>query len=74
MSGLPDLDPFKEIEVSGIGLEVRAAPFPRIQESSKYSSDDVYNCDSESEVDWVEENGGTENRNIFGTFDDEQDY
>ena len=49
---------------------MRAASFPRIQESSKYVSDDVYNCDSESEEEWVE----TENSNIFDTFDDEQDY
>ena len=32
----------------------------------------VYNVDSES-GDWIEENEETDNRNIFDTFDDEQD-
>ena len=79
-AGLPNLDPFKEIDPiteSLIDIESRAVSITKIHESSKYISNEANSCESDSDGEWVGENEDIdkldENRNIFDNFDDEQD-
>ena len=79
-AGLPNLDPFKEIDPiteSLIDRESRAVSITKIHKSSKYISNEANSCESDSDGEWVGENEDIDkldgNRNIFDNFDDEQD-
>ena len=79
-AGLPNLDPFKEIDPiteSLIDRESRAVSITKIHKSSKYISNEANSCESGSDGEWVGENEDIDkldgNRNIFDNFDDEQD-
>ena len=79
-AGLPNLDPFKEIDPiteSLIDRESQAVSITKIHKSSKYISNEANSCESDSDGEWVGENEDIDkldgNRNIFDNFDDEQD-
>ena len=68
--GLPDMDPFKEIDPiqqPTFDLQARAESIMMIKESSKY----IVEQESDSDGEWCEENDLNEDGNIFDTFDDE---
>ena len=76
MAGLPNLDPFKDIDPiteSDAELNSQATSINKIQESSKYVSSTPVYTDSESDDEWFEENEDTDYqiRNGFDCFDDE---
>ena len=74
MAGLPNLDPFEEIDLKATDLQLNTASIETIRESSKYLNNSPGCYDTDSDEEWVEENEEIEaERNIFDQFDDECD-